>query len=43
MAGASADVVDRLFRRESGRAVASLARALGDIDLAEEAVQDAFA
>jgi len=31
-----------VFRRESGRAVASLSRALGDIDLAEEAVQEAF-
>ena len=35
--------LDEVFRRESGRAVASLARALGDIDLAEEAVQEAFA
>src|SRR4051812_29612677 len=35
-------VVDRLFRREAGRAVASLARALRDLDLAEEAVQQAF-
>ncbi len=35
--------VDRLFRRESGRAVASLIAALGDFDLAEDAVQDAFA
>jgi RNA polymerase sigma-70 factor (ECF subfamily) len=35
--------VGRLFRRESGRAVASLIAALGDFDLAEEAVQDAFA
>jgi RNA polymerase sigma-70 factor (ECF subfamily) len=34
--------VDRLFRRESGRAVATLIRVLGDFDLAEEAVQDAF-
>ena len=32
-----------MFRRESGRAVASISRALGDIDLAEEAVQEAFA
>src|SRR5205807_8993453 len=40
---APADVVDRLFRRESGRAVASLARVFGDIDAAEEAVQEAFA
>ena len=36
-------VVDRLFRHESGRAVASLIRVLGDFDLAEEAVQEAFA
>jgi RNA polymerase sigma-70 factor (ECF subfamily) len=31
-----------VFRAESARAVASLVRFLGDIDLAEEAVQDAF-
>ena len=36
-------IVDRLFRHESGRAVASLIRVLGDFDLAEEAVQEAFA
>jgi RNA polymerase sigma-70 factor, ECF subfamily len=35
-------VADRLFRRESGRAVATLIRILGDFDLAEEAVQEAF-
>jgi RNA polymerase sigma-70 factor, ECF subfamily len=34
--------VERVFRAEFGRAVASLIRLLGDIDLAEEAVQDAF-
>jgi RNA polymerase sigma-70 factor (ECF subfamily) len=34
--------VERVFRAESGRAVASLVRLLGDIELAEEAVQDAF-
>jgi RNA polymerase sigma-70 factor (ECF subfamily) len=34
--------VERVFRSESGRALASLVRFLGDIDLAEEAVQDAF-
>ena len=39
----AAEVVDRLFRRESGRAVATLIRVLRDFDLAEEAVQDAFA
>ncbi|WP_144118803.1 RNA polymerase sigma factor [Catellatospora sichuanensis] len=35
--------VDGVFRAEYGRAVAVLVRAFGDIDLAEEAVQDAFA
>jgi RNA polymerase sigma-70 factor (ECF subfamily) len=34
--------VGRLFRLESGRAVATLIRVLGDFDLAEEAVQEAF-
>ncbi len=38
-----ATAVDATFRREFGRAVATLVRLLGDIDLAEEAVQDAFA
>ncbi len=43
MTGAAAhEAVDRLFREESGRAVATLIRVLGDFDLAEEAVQDAF-
>ena len=40
--GGTEAVVDRLFRRESGRAVATLIRILGDFDLAEEAVQEAF-
>ena len=31
-----------MFRREQGRAVATLIRVLGDFDLAEEVVQDAF-
>jgi RNA polymerase sigma-70 factor (ECF subfamily) len=35
--------IERAFREESGRAVATLIRVLGDFDLAEEAVQDAFA
>lgn len=35
-------LVERTFREESGRAVASLIRLTGDFDLAEEAVQDAF-
>ena len=34
--------IERVFRAEYGRAVAVLVRAFGDIDLAEEAVQDAF-
>ena len=34
--------VGRIFRAEYCRAVASLVRLLGDIDLAEEAVQEAF-
>ena len=35
--------IAEVFRREYGRAVAVLVRRFGDIDLAEEAVQDAFA
>ena len=31
-----------IFKRESGRAVATLVRRFGDIDVAEEAVQEAF-
>ncbi|HEY6517089.1 MAG TPA: DUF6596 domain-containing protein [Steroidobacteraceae bacterium] len=34
--------IERIFRAEHGRAVAVLIRAYGDIDMAEEAVQDAF-
>ena len=34
--------VESVFRREYGRCVATLIRFLGDIDAAEEAVQDAF-
>jgi RNA polymerase sigma-70 factor, ECF subfamily len=34
--------IERVFREEYGRAVAVLVRYFGDIDLAEEAVQDAF-
>jgi RNA polymerase sigma-70 factor (ECF subfamily) len=34
--------IERVFRAEYGRAVAVLIRAFGDIDMAEEAVQDAF-
>ncbi len=32
-----------MFRQDSGRAVATLVRLFGDIDIAEEAVQEAFA
>jgi len=35
--------VDRVFREVYGQAVATLVRVLGDITLAEDAVQDAFA
>jgi RNA polymerase sigma-70 factor (ECF subfamily) len=35
--------IERVFRDQHGRAVAVLVRSFGDIDLAEEAVQDAFA
>jgi RNA polymerase sigma-70 factor (ECF subfamily) len=41
-AAIATEVVDRLFREESGRAVATLIRLTGDFDLAEEAVQEAF-
>jgi RNA polymerase sigma-70 factor (ECF subfamily) len=34
--------IERVFRKEYGRAVAVLVRVFGDIDIAEEAVQDAF-
>jgi RNA polymerase sigma-70 factor (ECF subfamily) len=37
-----ADEIADHFRREYGRCVATLVRFLGDIDLAEEAVQEAF-
>src|SRR5437660_12551834 len=35
--------IGRIFREESGRSVAALIRVFGDIDIAEDAVQDAFA
>jgi RNA polymerase sigma-70 factor (ECF subfamily) len=35
--------IERVFREEHGRAVAVLARVFGDIGVAEDAVQDAFA
>src|SRR3954451_3149694 len=41
MTVSDADIA-RVFRAEHGRAVSVLIRALGDVDLAEDAVQDAF-
>jgi RNA polymerase sigma-70 factor, ECF subfamily len=38
-----AAAIERAYRESSGRAVATLVRVFGDIDLAEEAVQEAFA
>jgi RNA polymerase sigma-70 factor, ECF subfamily len=35
--------IERVFRREYGRAVAVIVRVLGDIEVAEDAVQEAFA
>ena len=35
--------VERVFREEYGRAVAVLTRIFGDLDIAEDAAQDAFA
>jgi RNA polymerase sigma-70 factor, ECF subfamily len=42
VAGFELAVIDRTFREESGQVIATLIRLFGDIDLAEEAVQDAF-
>ena len=42
MAPDAAAVVDALYRSDWGRIVAALIRILGDFDLAEEAVQEAF-
>ncbi len=36
------DDLDAIFRRESGQCIATLIRAFGDIDLAEDAVAEAF-
>ena len=43
MAAVEPEDIERVFREEHGRAVAVLVRRFGDIDIAEEAVQDAFA
>jgi RNA polymerase sigma-70 factor (ECF subfamily) len=43
MADVARSEVERVFREQHARAVAVLVRVFGDIDVAEEAVQDAFA
>ena len=43
MPALTASDIEHVFREQYGRAVAVLARVFGDIDIAEEAVQDAFA
>jgi RNA polymerase sigma-70 factor (ECF subfamily) len=35
--------IETLYRSESGRVLATLVRLLGDLDLAEEAMHEAFA
>src|SRR5215208_5777992 len=35
--------IEKIFRDEAGRAMATLIRLVGDFDLAEDALQDAFA
>jgi RNA polymerase sigma-70 factor (ECF subfamily) len=42
-AGLDGAEVGRIFQEESGRSLAALIRAFGDIDVAEDAVQEAFA
>ena len=42
MPAADTAALSRIFREESGRVVATLVRLFGDIDLAEEMVQEAF-
>ncbi|MEO7082941.1 MAG: sigma factor, partial [Gemmatimonadaceae bacterium] len=43
MTGDSAAAIETVFRRESGRILATLIRLSGSFDTAEEALQDAFA
>ena len=43
MAGPTTTEIERVFREQHGRAVAVLVRRFGDIDVAEDAVADAFA
>ena len=42
-AGRAREAADALWRSDSRRILATLIRLLGDFDLAEEAVQEAFA
>ncbi len=42
-AGVGEATIGRVFREESGRSVATLIRVFGQIEIAEDAVQDAFA
>ena len=42
MPALAASEIERVFREEYGRAVSVLVGYFGDIDVAEEAVQDAF-
>jgi RNA polymerase sigma-70 factor, ECF subfamily len=42
MPAVGAAAIERIFREEYGRAVAVLVRVFGDIDIAEESVQEAF-
>jgi len=39
---ATNETIDQIFREEYGRVVASLVRMVGDLDVAEEAIQDAL-
>lgn len=39
---ATHETIDHIFREEYGRVVASLVRMVGDLDVAEEAIQDAL-
>src|SRR5262245_4357319 len=41
--GVDAAAIGQIFRENAGRSVAALIRLLGDIDLAEDTVQEAFA
>src|SRR5207253_3360047 len=43
LAGVDEAAIGRIFRENSGRSVATLIRVFGDIDVAEDAVQEAYA